>query len=339
MISLALAATLALQTRPDPTLATPRPATRPLLAGVPLPAGPLVVTPAKTYFAPNQPFSVRVAYKVDLLLVDFIGRSTSARADDVPPGEADLHKLFKEPLGTAGTYLLLSLPHGADASRFVGTPLVITVRADNRRSAPAGPMVLRADPLQYGALSTTLGDMKVCFYHDTAPSTVVAIEQLVKDGFYDGLDFYRVEPGFIVQTGDPRGDGTGGPGFTLDAEFSDRQHLEGVLSLARMTDPNEAPGLFPRPEFANSGGSQFFVCLSYDTARQLDRRYTPFARVVDGLDVLRAISRSKLQDGTSRPQTPVKINSFRLVYATPSDNPYLHLRVVETAALTTRPSP
>ncbi len=304
-----------------------------------------VLVPTKTYFAPSQPLTVRVvsAVPVDLLLVDFIGRSTSSRAGNVQPGEVDLHKLFPEPLDSAGTYKLLALPAGSDpartdVSKFLGTPLVVSVREDARRSAPSGPMIIRVDPLAYAVIATSLGDMRVCFYYDTAPNTVATVQELMRDGFYDGLDFYRVEPGFIVQTGDPRSDGTGGPEFTVDGEFSDRQQLEGVLSLARMADPNEAPGLLPRPEFANSGGSQFFICLDYAMTAQLDRRYAAFGRVVDGLDVLRRIAHVPLRDGTSRPREPVRITSARLIAVTAGDNPYSHLRVVDTPNATTGPS-
>lgn len=117
----------------------------------------------------------------------------------------------------------------------------------------------------------------------------------------------------------------------MPAEFSDRQHLRGVLSLARQTDPNEAPGLLPRTEFANSGGSQFFICLDYKTTRQLDRRYTAFGRLVDGLEVLETIAATPRDgDRSTRPLVPPRIESIELVRVTPESNPYARLRVVES---------
>lgn len=314
----------------------------------PAPSEPVMV-PTRGYYAPGQPITVRVNHTgpVDLVMRDFIGRSSSSRAVNIQPGEVDLNIHFANAFREGNTYTLLAMEPGADATRFIGTPLVVSVRRDERRGAPAGPLVFRVLPLEYARLSTTAGDMSVCFYYDSAPNTVDTVQRLMREGFYSGLDFFRVEPGFIVQTGDPRSDGTGGPGFQIDAEFSDRQHLEGVLSMARLSDPNEAPGLIPRPEFANSAGSQFFICLSYEATRQLDRRYSTFARVVDGLDTLRAIASAPNRDNSSRPQNPVKITSARLVPVTREDNPYARLQVVlvssssagEAGAATTQPVP
>src|SRR5438876_7604063 len=109
-----------------------------------------------------------------------------------------------------------------------------------------------------------------------APNTVNNFVYLADAQFYDGMVFHRVVPGFIIQTGDPKGDGTGGPGYQLEAEFSDRPHNEGVLSMARQSDPIERQGSMPRCEYANSAGSQFFICLDYATTKQLDGRYTAF---------------------------------------------------------------
>src|SRR5205085_8570237 len=172
---------------------------------------------------------------------------------------------------------------------FVGTPLVIQVRTDKRRGAPPDPMVARVVPLCCAVIHTGRGDMSVAFYYDVAPNTVQNFLSLAHDGFYDGLKFHRVVPGFVIQGGDPKNDGTGGPGYNIDAEFNDRQHVEGVLSMARQGDPIEGQGALPRSEAANSAGSQFFICLDYAATKQLDRRYTAFGRVMDGLDVVQKI--------------------------------------------------
>lgn len=305
-----------------------------------------ILSPTRTYFAPAQPLTLRIAspQPLELVLIDFAGGNTIARSPTINPTpsgvEVDARSYFPAPMSSAGTFLLAAVPAGKNAdprTEFVGTPLVVSVRADGRRSAPPGPMVFRIEPLRYAVFSTTAGDLRVCFYYEVAPNTVNTIQRLITEGFYDGLPFFRVEPGFVAQTGDPRADGTGGPGFMIDAEFSDRQHLEGVLSIARATDPNEAPGLLPRSEFANSGGSQFFICLNYFTARQLDRRYSAFARIVDGLDVLRTIGSKPVDPkaGPSAVQSAPKIVRAKLVNVTASDNPYSRLKVVEPA--TTQP--
>lgn len=123
-------------------------------------------------------------------------------------------------------------------------------------------------------LSTNKGDIVFKFYADDAPQHCAAFVKLVRAGFYDGLRFHRVEPGFVVQGGDPDGNGTGGPGYRLDAEFNDRPHLRGTVAMARSANPNSA-------------GSQFYVCLS--DARFLDKQYTVFGQTTAGLEVLDAI--------------------------------------------------
>lgn len=150
-------------------------------------------------------------------------------------------------------------------------------------------------------ITTSKGVVTVRFFADVAPNTVASFVELVRDGFYDGIKFHRVEPNFVVQGGDPLTKslspdevreivrrqkahmysptdpalGTGGPGFTLAAEFSDRPHLEGTLSMARSQNPDSA-------------GSQFYVCLGPQPF--LDGQYTVFGEVVDGMDVVHTIA-------------------------------------------------
>jgi cyclophilin family peptidyl-prolyl cis-trans isomerase len=298
-----------------------------------LEGGEVRLVPSRTYFSPGSAMTVRVesAVGVELLLTDFIGRSTSVRSG-VVSGEVDLQKLFGDALARPGTYTLAAyVPGEIERMKFLGTPLVVQVREDGRRSAPPGPMVYRLEPLRYVKLHTTLGAMTAVFYYDTAPNTVETLLRLMREGFYEGLTFHRVEAGFVAQTGDPRGDGTGGPGFTLDPEFSDRQHLEGVLSMARMTDGQEVPGLTPRPEFAGTAGSQFFICLDYAQTRQLDRRFTAFGRVVEGLEVLRSLAKVEVEGKSFRPKSPVVIERVEVRDVTAADNPYAKLRVIDVA--------
>ena len=111
---------------------------------------------------------------------------------------------------------------------------------------------------------------------DLAPNHVKRIKELSRQGFYDGLKFHRVIEGFMAQTGDPRGDGTGGSGDHLKAEFSREPHVRGTLSMARAQNPDSAD-------------SQFFIC--FDDARFLDGQYTVWGKVVEGIEAVDAIKR------------------------------------------------
>ncbi len=119
------------------------------------------------------------------------------------------------------------------------------------------------------------GVIKFKFYPKDAPKTVENFISLAKKGFYDGLSFHRVEPGFVVQGGDPKGDGSGGPGYTIPGEFSAKlKHVEGTVAMARTMDPNSA-------------GSQFYICLA--PAPFLDGKYAIFGQVVEGMDLVHQI--------------------------------------------------
>ena len=128
-------------------------------------------------------------------------------------------------------------------------------------------------------LATSLGDITIQLEPEKAPKTVANFLAYVDSGFYNGTLFHRVIPGFMIQGGDPSTKdpkaprsrhGTGGPGYTIKAEFNDTHHARGIVSMARAQDPNSA-------------GSQFFVCVA--DAGFLDRQYTAFGRVVRGMEV------------------------------------------------------
>ena len=125
-------------------------------------------------------------------------------------------------------------------------------------------------------IATAHGDIVFGFFPDEAPLHSAAFIKLAEAGFYDGLTFHRVEPGFVVQGGDPKGDGTGGPGYNLKAEFSKQPHVRGTVAMARSSRPDSA-------------GSQFYICL--DDARFLDGQYTVFGQMSEGFDALDAIKR------------------------------------------------
>ena len=120
-------------------------------------------------------------------------------------------------------------------------------------------------------MKTSKGPVVMELFPDVAPKHVESFKTLIAKGFYDGLTFHRIVPGFVVQGGDPKGDGTGGPGYNLDAEFSDLPHKRGTLSMARSGHPDSA-------------GSQFYIVLDEENARHLDGKYTIFGEVVRGME-------------------------------------------------------
>jgi peptidyl-prolyl cis-trans isomerase B (cyclophilin B) len=129
----------------------------------------------------------------------------------------------------------------------------------------------------YAILDTDRGLIVLELYPAVAPKTVANFEKLSKDGFYNNLTFHRVEPGFVVQGGDPQGNGMGGPGYDIPAEISPTEkHLRGTLAMARKGDQ-------VNPE-RKSSGSQFYICLA--PAPFLDGQYTTFGGVVEGMDVV-----------------------------------------------------
>jgi len=136
------------------------------------------------------------------------------------------------------------------------------------------------------------GDIQLKFFPDVAPNHVQNMVKLVKDKFYDGTTFHRVIPGFMIQGGDPNSKdpdrsrhGMGGPGHRVNAEFSQRPHKRGTLSMARSQDPNSA-------------GSQFFICVADSSF--LDGQYTVFGEVVCGMETVDRIVNAQ-RDGNDNP--------------------------------------
>jgi peptidyl-prolyl cis-trans isomerase B (cyclophilin B) len=135
---------------------------------------------------------------------------------------------------------------------------------------------------EIAVVTTPKGVIKFSFFCEDAPNHAGSFIELAEKGFYDGTTFHRVEPGFVIQGGDPysrTGEGpvgTGGPGYNLAAEFNSRPHLEGTVAMARAGDPDSA-------------GSQFYICLGPQPF--LDGNYTVFGQVTEGLDVVHAIAK------------------------------------------------
>jgi peptidyl-prolyl cis-trans isomerase B (cyclophilin B) len=168
------------------------------------------------------------------------------------------------------SYLLLT---GLTALAVITTAAI--VRAQNADGLPM------RNTGQYAVVDTDKGTFVIELYPKVAPKTVANFEKLSRDGFYNGLTFHRVVPGFVVQGGDPNGNGTGGPGYTIPAEISQTEkHLRGTVAMARTGDE-------VNPTRASSG-SQFYICLEPQPG--LDRQYTIFGGVVKGMSVVDQIA-------------------------------------------------
>ena len=129
---------------------------------------------------------------------------------------------------------------------------------------------------------------------DVAPHHVKRIKELTREGFYNGLKFHRVIDGFMAQTGDPLGNGTGGSGTKLKAEFNSTPHVRGTVSMARAQDPNSAD-------------SQFFIC--FDDANFLDGQYTVFGKVIEGMEYVDMIKKgdARMNGTVTNPDIIVKM--------------------------------
>ena len=159
---------------------------------------------------------------------------------------------------------------------------------------------------------TQTGTIKAELYPEIAPNTVNNYISLIKKGYYDGLTFHRVIPGFMIQGGCPQGTGTGGPGYSIKGEFTQNRfennlkHDRGVLSMARTMNPNSA-------------GSQFFIM--HDVAPHLDGQYASFGKVIEGMEVADAIVNTKT-DYNDKPLSDqrmktVTVETFGVEYAEP----------------------
>ena len=165
---------------------------------------------------------------------------------------------------------------------------------------------------EVAVIKTSEGDIVVQFWNDTAPNTIENFKKLARSGFYDGTIFHRIVKRFMIQGGDPNSKdpakessyGEGGPGYKIKAEFNDRSHERGVISMARSSDPDSA-------------GSQFFICLA--SVPRLDHQYTTFGRVIKGDDVLGKIGDTPVTRSSSgessKPTKRAVIESIKIVPA------------------------
>ena len=197
-----------------------------------------------------------------------------------------------------------------------GSLLVCSLGLANLRgqdaNKPEEKKPMETNQKEVAVLKTNDGEMVVEFWPEVTPRTVENFKKLARQGFYDGTAFHRIMKGFMIQGGDPNTKdpskessyGTGGPGYKIPAEFNDRPHVRGVLSMARSADPNSA-------------GSQFFICLG--TASSLDHKYTAFGKVIKGLDVLDKIGETPVTRSAmgeqSKPINRVTLESVKIVPA------------------------
>ena len=192
-----------------------------------------------------------------------------------------------------------------------------TPQPDSSNATPKAEAATPTNSSEVAVLKTSDGEMVVAFWPDVAPNTVENFKKLARSGFYDGTAFHRIISTFMVQGGDPNTKdpakeseyGNGGPGYTIKAEFNDRQHERGVISMARSSDPDSA-------------GSQFFICLppaSDDHMQYLNGKYTAFGKLLKGDDVLEKIAQTPVgpnsQGEPSKPLQRVELISVKIVPA------------------------
>jgi len=222
---------------------------------------------------------------------------------------------------TAGNYTRIHIEAAMQKVRFTALALFAgallingVLMAQARDSKPVKPGKLTpptladiGDTTEVAIIKTPKGEIVLEFFPRLAPMHVANFKKLARSGYYNGVTFHRVLPGFVIQGGDPltkdddpMNDGTGGPGYTLNAEFNPTPHEKGILSMARTPDPNSA-------------GSQFFICLG--RAASLDNQYTVFGRVIKGIEVVDAIGALKRDPSTpeGRAAPAVVMTSVKIV--------------------------
>jgi peptidyl-prolyl cis-trans isomerase B (cyclophilin B) len=186
---------------------------------------------------------------------------------------------------------------------------VANVRSQDTTPSPSMTPSPSSSPAakEVAVIKTSEGEMVAEFWPEVAPNTVENFKKLARSGFYDGTAFHRVIKGFMIQGGDPLTKdeskqsrwGTGDPGYKVKAEFNDKSHTRGVLSMARSQDPDSA-------------GSQFFIV--HGNAKFLDKQYTAFGKLIKGDDVLEKIATTQTVPG-DRPVKRMNVESVKIVPA------------------------
>lgn len=282
------------------------------------------IQPERTYYGVDRSFPVRVESPgtenpLSIKLMD-PSNAVLETKEAVEPGTVDLAALFPslwESQGQQGViYAQLFEGDNPIGAAVVLQPMVTPKYAALGRGGipefQPSPRVFsgyRAYVEKYVVMATTEGEITFRMRPDEAPNSVWNFMELAEGGFYTDVIFHRIvaKPNkFVIQAGDPRGEGSGGPGYYIDLEESRLPHDFGVLSMARSGDPN-------------SNGSQVFVCLSREATKGLDGRYTGFGQAISGADAIMAIANTPLTDlpNSQSPIDPPVITSMTLVDADP----------------------
>ncbi|MFI4872138.1 MAG: peptidylprolyl isomerase [Phycisphaerales bacterium JB061] len=280
------------------------------------------ITPDRTYYGIERAFPVHVTNpdgNEEALSVKLLDASNAVleTVESVEPGQVDLAVLFPSLWETKGSrgVLYAQLYTGEEP---VGPAVVLQPMISQPYAAldqRSGSLSWTPSPRTFTGyrayveknvlMTTTEGDILFRMRPDHAPNTAWNFMQLGDGGFYTDIIFHRIvtQPNrFVIQAGDPLGEGSGGPGYMIDLEDSKLPHDFGVISMARSGDPN-------------SNGSQIFVCLSREATRALDGRYTAFGQAISGAEVINKIADTPLNG--QRPVNPPKIKSVKLVDAAP----------------------
>lgn len=310
--------------------ATPRPtllrfATACAASLITLAAAHAQLTPDRLYYGINRPVPMTVKQPEGLqgdLKIELLSAPDSEVVESVPvaPGPIDLAEKLPLIWTTNNPRLLyaqLSVGDKRVGPAVVLQPMISPAYAQMTRTGPQFPdeatrqkayCGIRAYVEKHVLLSTSKGDIEIALRPDEAPNTVWNFRELVAGGFYTDIIFHRIVPThpsgkpFVIQAGDPRGRGDGGPGYFIDLEPSKLPHDFGVLSMARSGDPN-------------SNGSQFFLCLSREATRGLDAQYTAFGQTVNGTEAILAIG--AVQVNADKPIDPPIIKTATLIDAPP----------------------
>lgn len=278
--------------------------------------------PQQRYVGIDRPIPVRVEIPAGAegpAAIHLLEPATARVLEQAPveAGPNDLAQLFTSIWSASSPKLVYAQLVVGD--RKIGPALVLQPMLTPRyaRRDPSGRAVF--DPLpaervvysglrvyvdQHVVLDTTAGEIEVRLRPEWAPNTAWNFLQLVEGGFYTDVAFHRIVPGFVVQGGDPTGQGSGGPGYMIDLEPSQLPHDFGVLSMARSGDPN-------------SNGSQFFICLDRERVRHLDGQYTAFGEAVRGAEVIEQLGAWELIPGTDKPRDPPVLRRAWTVAAPP----------------------